>query len=334
LALVDVVFQGTLWESQEPNKLIRSPCMTSVPPSGSATAVREPTVVTTLRSLEDVTRRPACLVVIHGDNIGHKYDLDVKVLTIGRARDNDICVNHRSVSRNHVEVHVDERGAQLRDLRSTNGTFVNDQQVGGNVYLRDGDRIKVGRTVFKYISGTNIEAALHDQLFTLTRHDALTGVHNRRSFDEKIEEGVARANRYGRPLALILFDIDHFKLCNDTFGHRAGDYVLREVAQLVHARVDKHDFVARYGGEEFAVLLHEFEGSGPAEFAEAIRAAVAEHEFEFEGNRIPTTISLGVVVWESQYELPGQLIEAADRCLYQAKSEGRNRVVTRSSGLA
>ncbi|HVH97564.1 MAG TPA: FHA domain-containing protein, partial [Enhygromyxa sp.] len=94
---VDVVVRETLWESEDTNKLIGSRAMTSVPPSGSATAVREPTVVTTLRSLEDMTRRPACLVVIHGENIGHKYDLDVKVLTIGRARDNDICVNHRSV---------------------------------------------------------------------------------------------------------------------------------------------------------------------------------------------------------------------------------------------
>lgn len=81
--------------------------MTSVPPSQSGTVVREPTVVTTLRSLDEMVRRPACLVVIHGVNIGHKYDLDVKVLTIGRGRDNDVCVNHRSVSRNHVEIHVD-----------------------------------------------------------------------------------------------------------------------------------------------------------------------------------------------------------------------------------
>ena len=323
-----MVVRETLWESEDTNKLIGSRAMTSVPPSGSATAVREPTVVTTLRSLEDMTRRPACLVVIHGENIGHKYDLDVKVLTIGRARDNDICVNHRSVSRNHVEVHVDERGAQLRDLRSTNGTFVNDQPVG-SVYLRDGDRIKVGRTVFKYISGSNVEAAYHEQLFTMTRHDALTGIHNRRSFDEKIEDEVARASRYGRPLALLLFDIDHFKRCNDTYGHRTGDYVLRDVAQLVHARASTHDFfVARYGGEEFAVLLLEFEDGSPTAFAEEVRAAVEGHEFTFEGNRIPVTISAGLAIWEPRYELAAQLIEAADQCLYQAKAEGRNRVVT------
>jgi two-component system cell cycle response regulator len=301
--------------------------MTSVPPSGSATAVREPTVVTTLRSLEDMSRRPACLVVIHGENIGHKYDLDVKVLTIGRARDNDICVNHRSVSRNHVEVHVDERGAQLRDLRSTNGTFVNDQPVG-SVYLRDGDRIKVGRTVFKYISGSNVEAAYHEQLFTMTRHDALTGVHNRLSFDERIKDEVARASRYGRPLALLMFDIDHFKRCNDTYGHRAGDHVLREVAQLVHGLAQDNDFfVARYGGEEFAVLLLEYEDDTPTAFAEQLRAAVEAYEFDFEGNHIPVTISAGLAVWEPRYELPGQLIEAADQCLYQAKAAGRNRVV-------
>jgi two-component system cell cycle response regulator len=302
--------------------------MTSVPPSGSATAVREPTVVTTLRSIEDMARRPACLVVIYGENIGHKYDLDVKVLTIGRARDNDICVNHRSVSRNHVEVHVDERGAQLRDLRSTNGTFVNDQPVG-SVYLRDGDRIKVGRTVFKFISGSNVEVDYHDKMLTMSRYDALTGVFNRRTFDETIKSEFERVSR-SRPapaLALLLFDIDHFKRCNDTFGHRAGDHVLKEVAQLVHSRARKTDFVARYGGEEFAVLLHDFDEHGPAVFAEDVRKAVQDYEFEFEGNRIPVTISIGLVIWTPRYELPEHLIETADQCLYQAKSSGRNRII-------
>ena len=300
--------------------------MSSGPPPSDATVVREPTVVTTLRSLEDMARQPACLVVIHGDNIGHKYDLDVKVLTIGRGRDNDICVNHRSVSRNHVEIHVDEHGAQLRDLRSTNGTLVNDQPVG-TVYLRDGDRIKVGKTVLKFLSGSNVEAAYHAQVYTMTHYDSLTGVYNRRSFDGRIDDEVARAHRYGRPLALLLFDIDHFKRCNDTFGHRAGDYVLREVAQLVLSRARKIDFVARYGGEEFAVIMTEFEDDGPSRFAEDIRASIQATRFEFEGAVIPVTISIGLVVWGPRFETAGQLIEGADQCLYQAKTSGRNRVV-------
>ncbi|EDM78323.1 FHA domain/GGDEF domain protein [Plesiocystis pacifica SIR-1] len=265
-------------------------------------------------------------MVIHGENIGHKYDLDVEVLTIGRGRDNDVCVNHRSVSRHHVEIHIEERGAKLKDLGSTNGTYVNEQPVR-TVYLRDGDRIKVGRTVFKFISGTNVEAAYHDQLYAMTRYDALTGVYNRRAFDEKITDEVARARRYGRPLALLLFDIDHFKRCNDTYGHRAGDHVLREVAQLVQRRARKHDFVARYGGEEFAALLLEFEEPGPRLFAEEVRALVQDHEFEFEGTVIPITMSIGLVLWTPEHETAGQLIEAADQCLYRAKEGGRNRVV-------
>jgi diguanylate cyclase (GGDEF)-like protein len=300
--------------------------MTSVPPSDS-TVVREPTVVTTLRALEEMVRGPACLVVLQGDNIGHTYDLDAKkVLTIGRGRDNDICVNHRSVSRNHAEIHTDDRGAQLRDLRSTNGTFVNEAQVG-NAYLRDGDRVKVGRTILKFINGSAVEAAYHEQVYTMTRYDALTGVYNRRSFDEKIEDEVGRAHRYERPLALLLFDIDHFKRCNDTYGHRTGDYVLREVAQLVQGRARKHDFVARYGGEEFAVMLHEFELPGPLVFAEEVRALVQDHKFEFEGHEVSITISIGLVVWNPSFENSGQLIEAADRCLYRAKAGGRNQVV-------
>ena len=303
--------------------------MSSVPPDESGTAVREPTVVTTLRSLEDMVRRPACLVVIHGDNIGRKYDLDVEVLTIGRGRDNDICVNHRSVSRNHVEVHVDDRGAELRDLRSTNGTYVNDQPVG-SVYLRDGDRIKVGKTVLKFISGSNVEAAYHEQVYTMTRYDALTGVYNRRTFDEKIAEEVARAHRYRRPLALLMFDIDHFKRCNDTHGHRAGDYVLSQVAQLVKQRVRKDDFVARYGGEEFAVIVSELEPPGPSHLAEELRRLIESAQVVFEGTHIPVTVSIGLVSWLPRFETAGQMIEAADQCLYRAKSSGRNRVVAAS----
>jgi two-component system cell cycle response regulator len=298
----------------------------SGPPNEGTAVVREPTVVTTLRALEDMGGQPACLVVIHGDNIGHKYDLDVKVLTIGRGRDNDICVNHRSVSRNHVEVHVDEHGAQLRDLQSTNGTLVNDQPVG-TVYLRDGDRIKVGRTVLKFISGSNVEAAFHQQVFTMTRYDSLTGVHNRRSFDKHIEEEVERSQRYGRPLALVMFDIDHFKRCNDTYGHRGGDYVLHEVAQLIQQLIRKHDFVGRYGGEEFAIVLSEFDPPYAHLLAEQARELIQNHKFEFEGNVIPVTISLGLVVWSPRFETAAQVIEAADQCLYQAKASGRNRVV-------
>ena len=303
--------------------------MSSVPPDDSLTAVREPTVVTTLRSLEEMVRRPACLVVIHGDNIGFKYDLTEDVLTIGRGRDNDICVNHRSVSRNHVEVHVDERGAQLRDLRSTNGTYVNDQPVG-NVYLRDGDRIKVGKTVLKFISGSNVEAAYHERVYTMTRYDALTGVFNRRTFDEKIAEEVARAHRYRRPLALLMFDIDHFKRCNDTYGHRAGDYVLSKVAELVKGRVRKDDFVARYGGEEFSVIVNEYEWPGPFHLAEELRQVIESAQIVFEGTHIPVTVSIGLVPWVPHFETAGQMIEAADQCLYQAKSSGRNRVVSAS----
>ncbi len=304
------------------------------PPSDSATAVREPTVVTTLRSLEEIAGRPACLVVIHGDNIGNKFDLlpGAPAIAIGRARSNEICVDHRSVSRRHVELVVDDNGVKLTDLRSTNGTLVNDQRVTGSVYLHDGDRIKVGRTVLKFISGNNVEAALHEQLYTMTRYDALTGVHNRRSFDDKLEEEVARAHRYGRALALMLFDLDHFKRCNDTWGHRAGDHVLRGVAQLVQECVRKHDFVARYGGEEFAVILVEFDQPAPEVFAEAIRAAVANHEFEFEGNVIPTTISVGLIEWTPGFKSAAQLIEGADKLLYQAKHAGRNCVKGGKSG--
>jgi two-component system cell cycle response regulator len=125
----------------------------------------------------------------------------------------------------------------------------------------------------------------------------------------------------------VMFDIDHFKRCNDTYGHRGGDYVLHGVAQLVQERARKLDFVARYGGEEFAIIITEFDPPYANLFAEDIRVLVQNQHFEFEGHVIPITISVGLVTWSPRFDGAGQLIEAADQCLYQAKASGRNRVV-------
>ncbi|WP_085630508.1 diguanylate cyclase [Pseudomonas sp. R16(2017)] len=167
------------------------------------------------------------------------------------------------------------------------------------------------------------------ELLTLATHDALTGVHNRRRFDEKLTEYSLLFRRTGRPFALLLIDADHFKRTNDTHGHAVGDDVLRQLAQLIQANTRATDFVARYGGEEFAVLLPEIaQPDTPDIVAEKIRAAVADAHFPVVGQ---ITVSIGVGLADPADNAPAALVTRADRQLYRAKAEGRNRVVCQAS---
>lgn len=162
------------------------------------------------------------------------------------------------------------------------------------------------------------------ELLSLATHDSLTGVYNRRRFDEKLTEYTLLFRRTGRPFSLLLIDADHFKRINDTHGHAVGDEVLQQLAQLIQASLRTTDFVARYGGEEFAVLLPEIaQPDTPEVVAEKIRAAVAEAEFPVVGN---VTVSIGVGLADPADNNHSALIKRADQQLYQAKAAGRNQV--------
>ncbi|MBN6716444.1 sensor domain-containing diguanylate cyclase [Pseudomonas capsici] len=167
------------------------------------------------------------------------------------------------------------------------------------------------------------------ELLKLATHDALTGVHNRRMFDEKLIECSQRFERTGRPFALLFIDADHFKRINDTYGHAIGDEVLYQLAQLIEQNTRSTDFVARYGGEEFAVLLPEFDNlRSPEIVAEKIRATIADADFSLVGQ---VTVSIGIGLAESTDANSTALIKRADQQLYQAKLSGRNRVVCNAS---
>ncbi len=175
-------------------------------------------------------------------------------------------------------------------------------------------------------------AQKREELLALTRTDALTGLNNRRYFEERLTEEFARSTRYRSPLSLVMMDIDHFKRLNDTYGHPFGDEVLRRVAQTVRGKLREVDFVARYGGEEIIALLPE---TGPKEAlgaCERVREAIAALQLEHrasDGTRktVQVTASLGVANMPSKSLLAmDELLRAADTCLYEAKAAGRNCV--------
>lgn len=293
--------------------------------------MRDETIVTIINHPDDTGahRRPkeACLVVISGTDLGRKYTIGPREMTLGRATTSDICISQDSVSRTHAKIFTDDQGVKLRDNDSTNGTVVNDGKITETYLLRDGDLIKIGRQIFKFLSGDNIESLYHEEIYRLSTVDGLTQVFNKRYFVEALDREINRARRYGRALSLMMFDIDHFKRCNDTFGHRAGDHVLRQVADLVRKRARAADIVARYGGEEFAVILPEVDVRGAAMFAESVRQAIAREVITFEERTIPVTISIGVSQLDASIKRPDDLVSAADARLYKAKEGGRNRVI-------
>jgi diguanylate cyclase (GGDEF)-like protein len=270
------------------------------------------------------------LVIIYSKestNLGKRYVLDPTAgpLTIGRGGDNNIVLESDSVSRRHARFEQREGAWWVTDLGSTNGTYVNDDQVGEH-RLRRADHVKIGDTIFKYLAGSDVEAAYHEEIYRMTIVDGLTQAHNKRFLLEQGEKEMSRARRYGRPLALIMFDLDHFKRINDSAGHLAGDYVLREVAALVRSRIRRDEIFARYGGEEFSILLPETDLPGAVRVAEEIRTLIAAHVFTFENERIPVTASMGVALMLDATRDVTAFIEAADRKLYESKHGGRNRV--------
>jgi diguanylate cyclase (GGDEF)-like protein len=293
--------------------------------------MRDETIVTVINKSDDQggnrPKKEACLVVIYGAELGRKYHIDGREMTIGRGTLNDICVSQDSVSRTHAMLRVEDAGIKIRDNESTNGTYVNDHKIH-EAWLKDGDLIKIGRAIFKFLSGDNIESLYHEEIYRLSTVDGLTQIFNKRYFLETLGRELSRARRYDRPLALVMFDIDYFKQCNDTYGHRAGDFVLREISDVVRERARKVDVLARYGGEEFALILPEIELKGAALFAEKIRTMLAESKFNFEGKAIPVTISVGVAELTPDVATYDDLIKRADARLYKAKQTGRNRVIS------
>ncbi len=269
-----------------------------------------------------------CVVQIYGKDIGKKFPLDKVQLTIGRGPDNTIVCDMDNVSRVHCKIYAGAGGNYIEDVGSTNGTFVNDKELGSRQRLNNGDLLKIGGVIFKFIDGDNIEQLYYEEIYRMAIIDGLTQVYNKRYFMEFLDREMARCARYARPLALVMFDLDHFKKVNDEFGHLAGDFVLKKSAEMIQKKhIRKEECFARYGGEEFAILLPDTAADRGVILAEKIRQGLEEMQFEFEQNTIPVTVSMGVTQM-NKGDTQESFIIRADEKLYAGKQAGRNRVMS------
>jgi len=270
-----------------------------------------------------------CLVVIYTKDpalLGKRFVLEKATVRLGRGGDNTVVLDGDSVSRRHCQFERRGDAWWAVDTGSTNGTYVNDELIDKQQILANGDRIKVGGFIFKYLSGEDVESQYHEEIYRMTIVDGLVQIFNKRYLYEALEKEIIRARRHTRDLCVLMFDIDHFKRVNDQYGHLAGDYVLKEVARVVQGRIRRDEVFARYGGEEFALVLPETSLDNARTLAETIRAKVAENRYVFQGEVIPITISIGVALLTDGDRSATDIIARADEKLYEAKRSGRNRV--------
>ena len=240
---------------------------------------------------------------------GIEFELEKKSTVFGRSKECEALIDESSVSRRHALFERSNSNIFVKDLNSTNGTFVNGKRIL-NQKLADGDRIKLGRVVLRFEIRTSAEHEVKDEYYL----DNLTGVYNRKFFDAKAKKIISAKSIS----SLIFIDLDDLKKINDTKGHSAGDEALRKLASILKKSIRGDDVVSRYGGDEFVLLLSGADLDASIEIVKRIIDRVSKEDF---------SISAGISVYPRDGKELEKLIKVADSRLYKAKSEGKGIVV-------
>jgi diguanylate cyclase (GGDEF)-like protein len=292
----------------------------------------EATRITSLASLEAELRArrqqvAAYLVVLQGTNVGEMYKIDGPEIVIGRAASAGVRLNDDGISRRHCRVVSVSGQIFIEDLGSANGTLVNGEMIEHHA-LKEGDKIRLGATTtLKFTYQDKLDESFQQQMLDAALRDGLTRTYNKKFFQDRLETEFAYARRHKTPLSLLMFDVDFFKKVNDTYGHLAGDAVLVHLARITQATIRTEDVLARYGGEEFAVICRGTPLLNAGVLGERLRTRVENENFDYQGTRLPVTVSVGVAALpEANSSTASELVRDADSALYEAKRSGRNRV--------
>jgi two-component system cell cycle response regulator len=268
------------------------------------------------------------LIRVDGVEAGRVYALGSLTANAGRNPDNELVFDEPGISRFHATLFWDGQRHVLQDRNSRNGVSVQGRKVT-EAPIADGEVIQFGPEVsLRYSIVDERQEDLLRRLYDSSTRDAMTGVYNRRHFDDRLAAEIAFALRHKTELSLTLLDVDFFKRVNDEHGHPAGDDVLKHLAATVQGQLRTEDIFARVGGEEFAILLRGIALEGTVRLAERLRRTVEATPASHQHKVLPITISQGCAVLAIvEDQTPRGLFAAADKCLYEAKRAGRNRVV-------
>ncbi|MCS6851183.1 MAG: GGDEF domain-containing protein [Gemmataceae bacterium] len=272
---------------------------------------------------------PACLVSIYpaGKNLGTRYNLETIPWVLGHDAKCDIRLEDESVSRRHAIIQPEPDGYHVIDLQSTNGTYVNETRVSRSL-LKNGDILRVGVGIYRFLSGDDLEASYREEIYRLTIMDALTELPNKRYSLEFLGRALGYGIRYRQPLALLMLDIDHLRAINDQLSYLAGDMALRQLATLLRRHVRREDLFSRYEGGTFLVVLPGTNHGGAGVLAERLRKLAEGQTFQFEGRAFRLTVSIGISALTGEdWQTSSELVEQARQKLAEAKRLGGNRVV-------
>jgi diguanylate cyclase (GGDEF)-like protein len=309
--------------------MILSIPMSSDPESGHSSA--KTLIVDTRAAASSTARSVGIFTVVGGIETGRVLVIPKGVeVSLGRTEGATFRFDDQSVSGTHAKLACVASSYVLMDAGSTNGTYVNDRRVAAPVTLTDGDRVQLGSGTFlRFTLVSEDEEKALRKMYDAALRDGLTGVFNRKHLEERVDAEIAYAIRHKSELSFVIFDVDHFKKVNDTYGHPAGDAVLKAVAQVLAAGLRAEDVLGRYGGEEFVVVARGISLSSACVLADRLRMNLAATPLRLGDATFSVTASAGVA---SLACCNGKLDKAtllsiADSRLYQAKQSGRNRVV-------
>ncbi len=272
------------------------------------------------------TKNSAYLTITQGESQGRRLKLGDVPVTMGRSADCDLRLLNRAISRLHCRVWRDNSGFWVRDLNSTNKTYLNDRPVV-EARLKDGDFITVGGIVVQFTQEKDVDHAAQSEFFDLVTNDQLTGLSQRRVFEQSLEQEIARSTRRNREFVLAIVDVDELSRINREWSNAAGDDVLKQVAKALRAGLREEDLVCRFGGDEFAALLPETDVEEAEKLLNSIRSAIANVEFFIQGQSRSASVSIGAVLWKPEWKTAASIVARAEAKLKAAKEGGRNRIV-------
>jgi diguanylate cyclase (GGDEF)-like protein len=282
----------------------------------------------TMLSRSERTR--AVLVELQGAQPGAVFRVDAPSAVIGRSSRAEVALSDSTVSWEHARLSIEGGIVFAEDLSSRNGTFVNERRLVERTPLVDGDYLGVGggSTLFKFSMMDEFEEGVLRTLFDLAQRDPLTGLYNRRYFDDRLRSEFLFAQRHDTTLGFLFIDIDHFKRVNDTQGHPRGDAVLKLVARSIQKVMRPEDVLSRYGGEEFTVLVRASSLRNLEILGTRICHRIHALAFVLSSQGLGVTVSIGISSLGTgpRFDSAEALLASADAALYEAKANGGNRV--------
>ena len=267
------------------------------------------------------------LLVLRGSETGLRITIAKERVTLGRTIDADIVLNDKMISRCHAEIAWDPECGSFAviDLDSTNGTIVNNRKIE-RCEVQDGDKIFLGSTILKFVLEAQVDNESGQIFDKLMFQDDLTGLVVRRRFDNDLRVHLQSARALGRPISVLMMDMDGLKGVNDSHGHPVGAFVISEVGKIIGEVCNPLGQACRYGGDEFIAYLLDVSQEEALMVGESVRDKIRGHQFCKDGLELRLSISIGVATFPRDGGDAEEVTRAADQALYRAKEKGRDTV--------